>query len=57
MHTNYTNVVSAMAAYAITYTGIRHVILAKHWLWLPDDGLCKPKHVGATFIILIVLII
>jgi len=24
---------------------------------LPDDGLCKPKHVGATFIILNVLMI
>ena len=19
-------------------TGTRHVILAKHWMWLPDDG-------------------
>jgi hypothetical protein len=24
---------------------------------LPDDGLCEPKHVGAAFMILIVLII
>jgi hypothetical protein len=39
------------------YTGTSNVILAKHWLWLPDDGLCKSKHVGAAFIILIVLII
>ena len=39
------------------YTGNRNVILAKHRLQLPDDGLCKPKHVGATFIILNVLII
>jgi hypothetical protein len=31
------------------------VILAKRWLWLPDDGLCKPKHVGAAFMILIFL--
>ena len=21
-----------------TYTGTRYVILAKHWVWLPDDG-------------------
>jgi hypothetical protein len=46
-----------MATYNNTYTGIRNVNLAKHMLWLPDDGLCKPKHVGATFVILIVLII
>jgi hypothetical protein len=53
-----------MAAYAAitlsyndTYTGTRNVILAKRWLWLRDDGLCKPKHVGASFIILIVLIV
>jgi hypothetical protein len=39
------------------YSGNRNVILDKRWLWLPDDGLCKPKHVGAAFIILIVLII
>jgi len=39
------------------YTVTRNVILAKHRLQLPDDGLCKPKHVGATFIILNVLII
>jgi hypothetical protein len=39
------------------YTGTSIVILAKRWLWLPDDGLCKPKHVGAAFMILIVLII
>jgi hypothetical protein len=24
--------------YSGTYTGTRHVILAKHRLWLPDDG-------------------
>jgi hypothetical protein len=41
--------------YNDTYTGTRNVILAKHWLWLPDDGLCKPKYVGAAFMILIVL--
>ena len=39
------------------YTGTRNIILAKHRLKLPDDGLYKPKHVGATFIILNVLII
>jgi hypothetical protein len=39
------------------YTGTRNVILAKYCLWLPDDGLHKPKHVGATDIILNVLII
>ena len=39
------------------YTGTRNVILAKHRLLLPDDGLCKPKHVGASFIILNILII
>jgi hypothetical protein len=33
-----------------------NVIIAKRWLWLPDDGLCKPKHVGAAFMIFIVLI-
>jgi len=21
-----------------THIGTRHVILAKHWMWLPDDG-------------------
>jgi len=40
-----------------TRTGTRSVILAKYRLWLPDDGLCKPKHVGATFIILNVSVI
>jgi hypothetical protein len=40
-----------------THIGTRHVILAKHSLWLPDDGLYKPKHVAAAFIILIILII
>jgi hypothetical protein len=39
------------------YSGTSIVILAKRWLWLPDDGLCKPKHVGAAFMILIVLIV
>jgi hypothetical protein len=39
------------------YTGTSNVILAKRWLWLPDDGLCKPKHVEAAFIILIVVIV
>jgi hypothetical protein len=39
------------------FTGTGTVILAKHWLWLPDDGLCKPKNVGAAFMILIVLIV
>ena len=38
--------------YNVMYTGIRNVILDKHRLQLPDDGLCKPKHVGATVIIL-----
>jgi hypothetical protein len=44
-----------MAAYAaITlnndkYTRTSIVILAMHLLWLPDDGLGKPKHVGAAF--------
>ena len=40
-----------------THIGTRHVILAKHWMWLPDDGLCEWKHVGADFIILTILII
>ena len=39
------------------YTGTSNVTLAKHRLQLPDDGLCKPKHVAATFIIVNVLII
>jgi hypothetical protein len=39
------------------HTGTSNVILAKHGLWLPDDGLCKPKHVEAASIILIDLII
>ena len=39
------------------YAGTRNVILAMHTLQLPDDGLCKPKHVGASSIILDVLII
>jgi hypothetical protein len=34
-----------------------NLILAKYCLWLPVDGLYKPKHVGATVIILNVLII
>ena len=35
-------------------TTIKLVILAKHWLWLSDDGFFfKPKHVGAASIILI----
>jgi hypothetical protein len=32
-------------------------VTLKRWLWLPDDGLCKPKYVGAAFMILIVLIV
>jgi hypothetical protein len=40
-----------------TYRGNSIVILAKRRLWHPDDGLCKPKHVGVAFVILIVLII
>jgi hypothetical protein len=43
--------------YNNTYTGTSNGILAKHGLWLPDDGLFKPKHVGVAFVILIVLII
>jgi hypothetical protein len=39
------------------HNGTRNVILAKHGLWLPDDGLCKPKHVGAVLMILIVLMV
>jgi hypothetical protein len=39
------------------YSGTSIVILAKHWLWLPDDSLCKPKHIGAAFVILIVLVV
>jgi hypothetical protein len=35
------------------YTWTINIILAKYCLWLPDDGLCQPKHVGATVIILI----
>ena len=27
------------------------VTLAKYKLYLPDDGLCKPKHVGANIIV------
>jgi hypothetical protein len=39
------------------YTGTSIVILAKTWLWLPDDGLCKPKHIWAAFMILIVFVV
>jgi len=40
------------------HIGTRRVILAKHWMWLPDDGFgCEPKRVGAAFIILTILII
>jgi hypothetical protein len=39
------------------HTGTSNVILAKRWLWLPDNGLFKPKHVGAAFMILTVLIV
>jgi hypothetical protein len=42
--------------YNDTYTGTSNVILAKHGLCFPDDGLCKPKYVGAAFMILFVLI-
>ena len=34
------------------YIGTRYVILAKHWMWLPDDDLCEPTYDGAAFIIL-----
>jgi hypothetical protein len=44
-------------SYNNKYIGTSNVILAKHRLWLPDDGLCKPKHVGAASVILIVLIV
>ena len=40
-----------------THIGTRYVILAKHWMWVPDLILCEPKHVGAAFIILTILII
>ena len=30
-------------------TGTGNVTFAKHRLQLPDDGLCKPKHVGSNF--------
>jgi hypothetical protein len=43
--------------YNDTYTITSNVILAKHGLWLSDDGLCKPQHVGAAFTILVVLIV
>jgi hypothetical protein len=43
--------------YNDTFTGTNIVILAKRWLWLPDDGFCKPKHVVAAFIIVTVLIV
>jgi hypothetical protein len=43
-------------ATTICITGTSNVILAKRWLWRPDDGLRKPKHVGAAFMILNVLI-
>jgi hypothetical protein len=39
------------------YTWTINAILAKRWLWLPDDGLYKPKRVGATVKILNVLVI
>jgi len=39
------------------YTGINIVTLAKRRLQLPDDGLCKLKHVGANIIVLNVLTI
>jgi hypothetical protein len=42
--------------YNSKYSRTSIVILAKHWLWLPDDGLFKPNHVGAAFKILIALI-
>jgi len=34
------------------FTELNIVTLAKHRLRAPDDGLCKPKHVAATVIIL-----
>jgi hypothetical protein len=37
--------------------GTRYVILAKHYMWLPDDGLMWTEKFGAAFIILTVLII
>jgi hypothetical protein len=39
--------------YIDKYTGTSILILVERWLWLPDDGLSKPKHVGAAFMILI----
>jgi len=33
------------------YIAINIVTLAKRRLQLPDDGLCKPKHVGANIIV------
>jgi hypothetical protein len=33
------------------------MLLDEHRLELPDDGLCKPKHVGAVLIIQIDVII
>ena len=51
-----------MAAYCVQYVAIipkssitkceikiNIATLAKCRLYLPDDGLCKPKHVGAIF--------
>jgi hypothetical protein len=35
--------------YNDTHTGTNNGILAKRWLWLPDDGLYKPKCVRAAF--------
>jgi len=34
------------------YIAINIVTLTKRRLWLPDNGLCRPKHVGANTIVL-----
>ena len=43
-------VASVMAAYATTtlarHSGTIPVILASHWLWLPDDGSCVKRNIS-----------
>ena len=43
-----------------THIGTRYVILAKQWMWLPDDGFIvnrnmleiNDKHIGTRYVIL-----
>ena len=64
MHKNYYKIVKLLKSFKIMIaaptcfglhkpsTGSYSLCFAKVTVLLPDDGLCKPKHVGATIITL-----